>query len=81
MSRTHKLDGVSTYVVTALDKPLERVQSYKVLDIIFTENLTWNEHVNKMTQSCNHIIQTLRHFKRSAPYNIRKKLPSRSTGT
>ena len=72
--RIHNLGNRSTYALNISNKTLERASSYKVLDIIFSENLTWKGYVKKLTQTVYHILRTLRHFKPIAYYNNRKNL-------
>ena len=57
-----------------LDKVLERVRSYKILGVIFTEDLTWNPHVNKITQSALMIPKTLRLLNRFMAFHTCKQL-------
>ena len=72
--RIHNLGSPSTYALNNSNKTLERASSYKVLGITFSENLTWNGYVRKVTQTGYHILRTLRHFKPIAYYNNRKNL-------
>ena len=72
INRIHKLGNPSTSFLPTSHKVLERVKSCKVLNIIFTEMLKWNEHDNKVTQLSYLILRTLPYFKRIACYSITK---------
>ena len=48
-SRINNDRNLSKYPLTTSDKISEGVKSYKVLNIMFSKNLAWTEHVNKVT--------------------------------
>ena len=48
-SRINNDRNLSKYPLTTSDKISEGVNSYKALNIMFSKNLAWTEHVNKVT--------------------------------
>ena len=53
---------------------IERVSSFKLLGITFSEDLTWNNHVKKATSSSYATLKSLGLLKRFLPYHLRKQL-------
>ena len=53
---------------------IERVNSKKILEIHFDENLSWSHHVNNVIQSSYATLRGLCQFKRFTPYKVRKSL-------
>ncbi|XP_066918765.1 uncharacterized protein [Clytia hemisphaerica] len=53
---------------------IERVPLFKLLGIIFTENLTWNEHVKKIVTKAYGTLKSLSLIKRYLPYRVRRQL-------
>ena len=51
MSGLHNLDNLKLNV-NCQGEPLERVQSTRLLGVLFDEHLTWNEHITKLLASC-----------------------------
>ena len=55
-------------------KLIERVPSFKLLGVNFTEDLTWNNHVKNISKKAYGILKSLTHLKRYLPYDVRKQL-------
>ena len=53
---------------------IERVNTKKILEIYFDENLSWSYRVNNVIQSSYATLRYVRHFKRFTPYKARKSL-------
>ena len=73
MSKTHNLYN-HPIVILSNEQPIERVFEFKLLGVHFSQNLSWNAHVNKLMQSCMATLRALKQFKRSANYELRKTL-------
>jgi len=73
MSRVHNLAG-STLTIKPQDEPIERVKSFKVLGITFTEHLKWNEHINRTIKNAFITLKSLKLIQRFTPYHVRKNL-------
>jgi len=53
---------------------IERVPSFKLLGVTFNENLTWNDHVKKVTTKAYGTLKSLALIKRYLPYRLRRQL-------
>ena len=73
MSRTHSLDKVKLDLICA-NQEIKRETATKLLGVIFTDHLNWNEHIKYLTSSCCAVLAVLRKLKHMAPYNLRKQL-------
>jgi retron-type reverse transcriptase len=74
MARYHNLDRENGVEITVNSKPVERVSSWKVLGMLFQQNLLWNNHITELTSSCYGVLAVLRKLKRFTPFHIRKQL-------
>ena len=74
MNTRHNLSDKTTYDIQCNSYNLERVQTTKLLGIIFSENLTWNDHLQKLITSLYSTLRTLRQFKRLTNFSLRKQL-------
>ena len=50
-------------------KPIEHVQYFKFLGILFDEHLTWKCHINMVTHKLSKVIGILNRFKHVYPQN------------
>ena len=66
--------GLSATTAWVNSKPIERVSSWKVLGMLFQQNLLWNNHITELTSSCYGVLAVLRKLKRFTPFHIRKQL-------
>ena len=73
LSQVHKLDNVNITIHSS-GQPLERVKSFKILGVHFNEHLGWKDHINIISKSCFATIRSLKLFKNSASWQIRKSL-------
>ncbi len=46
-------------------KQVEKVQSFKLLGVVITDDLTWNNHVNYIIKKANSRLYALRQLKKS----------------
>ena len=53
---------------------IERVSSFKLLGIVFVEDMTWNEYVKTTTTSAYATLKTLAKLKRYLSFDLRKQL-------
>ena len=74
MNRIHNLNRDDVVVLKPCDQEIARVKSYKILGMTFTENMTWNTHIDNATKSAYHTLRTLNHLKRFTPFHVRKML-------
>ena len=74
MARYHELDHQHRVGITVNGKSIERVTQWKVLGMLFQQNLTWNNHIAQLLTSCYGSIAMLKKLRRFTPYNIRKQL-------
>ena len=74
MARYHNLDRENEVEITVNSKPIERVSSWKVLGMLFQQNLLWSNHITELTSSCYGVLAVLRKLKRFTPFHIRKQL-------
>ena len=73
MSRKHNLQNAMVEICNK-EQPMERIVEVKVLGMTFNQHLTWRSHVNATTQSCYFILKSLRIFRRSADFKLRRSL-------
>ena len=74
MSRYHNLHDKDLYVIQPGETPLERVNSFKLLGVMFSCDLTWNEHISKTIKNCYATLKSLRRIKNYTPIHVRKNL-------
>ena len=60
--------------ITVENRYVEWVKNWKVLAVIFDENLSWHVHINEVVRSCFAKLLVLRKLKRFANHNQRKQL-------
>ena len=60
--------------VVSNNQNLERVSSFKILGVKFNQHMNWTDHVNMVTKSCFATLKSLKMFKNTANWNIRKTL-------
>ena len=53
---------------------MEKVDNWKVLGMIFQENLSWEKHIDELICSCYKKLFVLKKIKRFAPQKTRKHL-------
>ena len=73
----HKLKNLSdpnVFNITVENGCVERVKNWKVLGVIFDENLSWNVHINEVVRSSFAKSSVLRKLKKYADHNRRKQL-------
>ena len=73
MSSRHNLTN-HVYTIRCNGQDLERVHSMKLLGVTFSENLTWNVHVQNVTTAAYNTLRTLRKLKRLTDFALRKQL-------
>ena len=71
MARRHNFNFV---IKSNNDKPIERVSSFKLLGVTFSEDLSWNNHVKNITAKAYGTLKSLSLIKRYLPYHLRKQL-------
>ena len=74
MNKARHLGLPNTYKIVNEGNEIERVDSFKLLGITFSQDLTWNEHIKKTTRSAHQTLRTLALLKRYTPYHLRKQL-------
>ena len=74
MNKARHLGLPNTYKIVNEENDIERVDSFKLLGITFSQDLTWNEHIKKTTRSAHQTLRTLALLKRYTPYHLRKQL-------
>ena len=63
------------YEIKSLDeKTIERVKTFKLLGITFSEDMKWNTHIKKTTSKAYGTLKSLCRIKRYLPYHLRKQL-------
>ena len=55
-------------------KSIPQETSVKLLGLTFDQHLTWTTHINSVIKSAYGILRTLKSFKRSTPFKVRKCL-------
>ena len=73
MSRRHNLENAMMELFNK-EQPMERIYDVKVLGMTFNQHLTWRNHINTTTQSCYSTLKSLRIFRRSADFKLRRSL-------
>ena len=73
MSRRHNLEKAMVDIFNK-NQPMERIFDVQVLGMTFNQHLTWRNHINATTKSCYSILKSLRIFKRSADFKLRRSL-------
>ena len=73
MSRRYNLQ-IAMVEIFNKDQPIERIFDVKVLGMTFDQHLTWRKHINATTQSCYSTLKSLRIFRRSADFKLRRSL-------
>ena len=68
------LSDPNVFNITVENRCVERVKNWKVLGVIFDENLSWNVHINEVVRSWFAKLLVLRKLKRYANHNGRKQL-------
>ena len=68
------LSDPNVFNITVENRCAERVKNWKVLGVIFDENLSWNVHINEVVRSWFAKLLVLRKLKRYANHNGRKQL-------
>lgn len=73
MSKLHNLQDYN-YSIKIKDVPVEKVNCWKVLGVIFQENLCWKKHIDQVVSSCYKKLFVLKKLKRFTPQRTRKYL-------
>ena len=68
MSRVHDL-GDYIPPLSLKNKTVDRVDRFKLLGTLLSEDLKWTEHVNNVTSSCFGVLAVLRKIKNMTPRN------------
>ena len=63
MSKLHNLEKYN-YSIKLKDETVERVKCWKVLGIIFQENLRWGNHIDQVVSTCYKKLFVLKKLKR-----------------
>ena len=74
-SRLSKQLGTDrSYLIRSSGLSIEQKHNVKLLGILFDENLTWNDQINRIIKSSYGTLRALRNFSRFTPYHVRKTL-------
>ena len=73
MSRVHDLDDY-TPPLTLKQKTVDRVDKFKLLGTVLSNDLKWTEHVKHVTSSCFGVLAVLRKIKNMTPQETKKSL-------
>ena len=73
MSRIHNLENAMVELFNK-EQPMDRIYDVKVLGMTLNQHLTWRNHINATTQSCYSTLKSLRIFRRSADFKLRRSL-------
>ena len=73
LSRVHKLDEIEIEI-NSNNKQLEHISDVKILGVYFNQHLTWNRQVNSITKSCYSTLKSLKSFRKTADFKLRKSL-------
>ena len=65
---------MSNKVMISNNSTLDRVTNSKILGVNFNENLTWENHITKVTKTCYATLASLRKMKRLTDFKLRKQL-------
>ena len=63
MARYHELDQEDCLDMTVNGKSIKKVTQWKVLGILFQQNLMWNNHIAQLLSSCYDSIAVLKKAK------------------
>ena len=74
MYNLKNLSDPNVFNITVENGCVEGVKNWKVLGVIFDENLSWNVHINEVVRSCLVKLSVLRKLKRYTNHNRRKQL-------
>ena len=74
MYNLKNLSDTNVFNVTVESRCIERVKNWKVLSIIFDENLSWNVSINEVVRSFFAKLSVPCKLKRYANHNRRKQL-------
>ena len=74
MYNLKNLSDPNVFNITVENGCVEGVKNWKVLRVIFDENLSWNVHINEVVRSCLVKLSVLRKLKRYTNHNRRKQL-------
>ena len=73
MSRAHDL-GDYTPPLSLKNKIVDRVDRFRSLRTLLSQDLKWTEHVNNVTSSCFGVLAVLRKIKNMTPQDTKKSL-------
>ena len=73
LARIHDLEN-RAIDIQSNGQQIDRVEEFKVLGVHFHKHLTWRGHINKVLKSCMATLRSLKQFKRSASFGLRKSL-------
>ena len=73
LSKAHKLDDLEIEV-NSKNNQLEHLTDVKVLGVYFNQHLSWNHHVNTIIKSCYATLKSLKSFRKTADFKLRKSL-------
>ena len=73
MSRMHDL-GDYTPPLSLKNKIVDRVDRFRLLGTLLSQDLKWTEHVNNVTSSCFGVLGVLRKIKNMTPQETKKSL-------
>lgn len=73
LSACHSISSHQTSLMVD-GKPLERIQTTKLLGLQINENLTWNDHIKYLSCTCYSTLATLKKIKNFTPFHLRKQL-------
>ena len=73
MYKRHKLQNEMVRIYSN-NQQLENITDVKILGVRFNHHLSWRSHINSVTQGCYSTLKSLRIFKRSADFDLRKSL-------
>ena len=74
MLRTRNLNDPDLYIIKTGSITIKRTSNYKVVSIIYTDDLSWNQHINHTLSSFYASLQLLSRIKKLTPYHVRKQL-------
>ena len=74
MYQLHDLNKPDLFKITINNGSIERVSNWKVLGVMFDENLTWDCQLNVLIKSCFGKLAVLRKLKRYTSFINRKRL-------
>ena len=73
MSRVHDL-GDYTPPLSLKNKLVDKVDRFRLLGTLLSEDFKWTEHVNNVTSSCFGVLAVLRKIKNLTPQETKKSL-------